>query len=61
MTSGSTDADIRVSTDEAVPGKINIWLGSAYLTMTLEQFNELIKAVYIAVNIGKITKSAASA
>lgn len=40
--------DIRAKMDEYSTGKINIHIGTMYMSMTLEQFDELILAVVSA-------------
>lgn len=62
MTSGSQEnPDIRAALDPTTANKINIHLGTTYISMSLDEWDDLAKAVYIAVNIDSAIKSAAPA
>lgn len=55
------NADIRAAVDPANANKINIHLGNFYISMSLGEFDEMVKAVYVAVNLDKAIKEAAQA
>ena len=61
MFSGHTDSHIAASMDPNHEDRLRIHIGSLHMTMTLEQFDDLVKAVYIAVNIDSAIKSATPA
>lgn len=51
MFSGSIPTtDIKAAVDENVEGKMNLHIGTLYLTMSFEQFTELVTAGYAAIN-----------
>lgn len=62
MSSGTQEnAEIRAALDAVNSRKINIHLGTTYISMSLDEWDDLAKAVYIAVNIDSAIKSAAQA